>query len=398
MGIPYYVASLLRKHREIQKRYDSFDCDALAIDFNCFIHKVLDDADPIGSVVRALRAYIVKVRSERIYIAFDGLVPYAKIVQQRYRRFKISEQGVFDRNQISPGTQYMLDLETELRLQFSDIEISGTREYGEGEHKIFQWLRRLDPHDRTRIAIYGLDADLVLIALAQSSLGSIFLLRDDDAFSISALARALPLPVDEYVRKCILCFGNDFMPTLAMFSLREDGHARAMNTLLEKAADIEARVLVERKAVKTPHALEARHGLRLDGVLDWTPVVYAFWKTYLWTLEYFTTSEVPDWCWFYPYAEAPLVQTLVDLDSPLEVSWEYPEPTFGIDQQLAFILPNQGVYPNEFYNEDTDMRPLWMKKYVWESDPLISLPWDPARPFTYVTHVTPARSALLCKS
>jgi hypothetical protein len=288
----------------------------------------------------------------------------------------------------------MLDLERELRHQFSHIELSGTTEHGEGEHKIFQWLQRLDPSDRTRIAIYGLDADLVLIALAQCNLGSIFLLREDDAFSIAGLARVLPLPVDAYVRKCILCFGNDFMPTLAMFSLREDGHARAMNTTLEKAAGLEAKVLVERKAVQTPHALEARHALRLDGILDWTPVVYAFWKTYLWTLEYFTTSEVPDWCWVYPYAEAPLVQTLVDLDSPLEVSWEFPEPVFGIKEQLDFILPNRGVYPNEFYSEETETRPLWMKKYTWESDPLISLPWDPARPLTSVTPVVIPRATL----
>jgi hypothetical protein len=146
--------------------------------------------------------------------------------------------------------------------------------------------------------------------------------------------------------------------------------------------------------VQTPHALEARHALRLDGILDWTPVVYAFWKTYLWTLEYFTTSEVPDWCWVYPYAEAPLVQTLVDLDSPLEVSWEFPEPVFGIKEQLDFILPNRGVYPNEFYSEETETRPLWMKKYTWESDPLISLPWDPARPLTSVTPVVIPRATL----
>jgi len=394
MGIPYYVASLLRRHRDIQTRYTTFECDVLGIDFNCFIHKVLEDSDPIGSVVRGLRAYLERISASRIYIAFDGLVPYAKIVQQRYRRFKKSDTGEFDRNQISPGTQYMLDLERELRHQFSQIELSGTTEHGEGEHKIFQWLQRLDPSDRTRIAIYGLDADLVLIALAQCNLGSIFLLREDDAFSIAGLARVLPLPVDAYVRKCILCFGNDFMPTLAMFSLREDGHARAMNTTLEKAAGLEARVLVERKAVQTPHALEARHALRLDGILDWTPVVYAFWKTYLWTLEYFTTSQVPDWCWVYPYAEAPLVQTLVDLDSPLEVSWEFPEPVFGIKDQLDFILPNRGVYPNEFYSEETETRPLWMKKYTWESDPLISLPWDPARPLTSVTPVVLARATL----
>jgi len=35
-----------------------------------------------------------------------------------------------------------------------------------------------------------------------------------------------------------------------------------------------------------------------------------------------------------------------------------------------------------------------MKKYTWESDPLISLPWDPARPLTSVTPVVIPRATL----
>jgi hypothetical protein len=56
------------------------------------------------------------------------------------------------------------------------------------------------------------------------------------------------------------------------------------------------------------HALESRFALHMmDGVIDWEPVVYAFKKTYEWTLHYFTTSEVLDWTWYYPYPEAPLL-------------------------------------------------------------------------------------------
>lgn len=381
MGIPYYVASLLKTHRSIQTRYDTFECDVLGLDFNCFIHTVLDDADPIGSVVKGLRTYLDRIRAKTIVVAFDGLVPYAKMVQQRYRRFKKSDKGVFDRNQISPGTTYMLELEAALRTEFPHLIISGTREPGEGEHKLFTYLRGYEG-PRRRIAIYGLDADLVLIALAQHRLGDIYLLRDDDAFSIAALIRALPMPVDDYVRKCILCFGNDFMPTLGMFSLRHHGHARAMHLTLEKAAEQETAVLVKSIPSEDGYALELRHGLRLDGILDWKPVVQAFWKTYMWTLHYFTTSEVPDWCWVYPYAEAPLVQTLVDFDEPMEFEWEYPDPPFGIAEQLDFILPKSGDY---LYSEETETRPLWMKRFPWESDPLIHLPWDPARALTSVS-------------
>ena len=119
MGIPYYVASLLRKNKQIQQHYTTFEADAFGIDFNCFIHAVLDDMDPVGSIVRGLREYLARITCPRIYVAFDGLVPYAKIVQQRYRRFKMADHAsVFDRHQISPETPYMIELLRELRLAF----------------------------------------------------------------------------------------------------------------------------------------------------------------------------------------------------------------------------------------------------------------------------------------
>ena len=398
MGIPYYVASLLRKHRHIQKPYETFEADVLCMDFNCFLHKAIKDEDPIGSVINELRLYLERIRVKRVYIAMDGLVPYAKIVQQRYRRFRMPEKAsVFDRHQISPETPYMRSLTKELKLAFPHAVISGTDEHGEGEHKIFQWLRTIEPAERATIALYGLDADLVLISLAQRDVGNIFLLRDDDAFSVSALANVLPLPADDYVKLCIRSFGNDFMPAIAMFSLREDGHGRALH--MKDPVKMETKVLIERRKPTDAHivapdglALEARVGLLMDGVIDWEPVCYAYWKTYAWTLAYFTTSVVPDWCWVYPYPEAPLLQTLNDFEQPTSFVWDYPEPPFHATEQLQFILPSASLrtakrrikYPDEIYNEEKDTRHAWMRRYAWECDPLISLPWSPGRPLTSV--------------
>ena len=401
MGIPYYVASLLRKHKQIQKPYETFEADVLCMDFNCFLHKAIKDEDPIGSVITELRMYLERMRVKKVYIAMDGLVPYAKIVQQRYRRFRSPEKAsVFDRHQISPDTPYMRSLTKELRTAFPQAVISGTDEHGEGEHKIFQWLRTIEPAQRATIALYGLDADLVLISLAQRDVGNLFLLRDDDALSISALAAVLPLPVDEYVRLCVRSFGNDFMPAIAMFSLREDGHGRALR--MKDPEKMETTVLIERRKPHDAHivapdgnALEARVGLMMDGVIDWEPVCYAYWKTYAWTLEYFTTSRVPDWCWFYPYPEAPLLQTLADFDQPTSFVWDHPTPPFHATQQLQFILPATSLrtarrrirFPDEIYDEAKDTRHPWMRKYAWECDPLISLPWDPVRALTSVSEI-----------
>jgi len=113
MGIPYYVASLLRTHKHIQQEVGNIalQTDVLGLDFNAFIHTYLKPENPIGSVVVALRNFFRDVANgKRVLIAFDGLVPYAKIVQQRYRRMRHPEPALFDKNQISPGTPFMIEL------------------------------------------------------------------------------------------------------------------------------------------------------------------------------------------------------------------------------------------------------------------------------------------------
>ena len=411
MGIPYYVASLIRNHKEIQKRIGSagLATDILAIDFNCFIHHALRAENPIGSVVLALRDLLSStVHAKHVYIAFDGLVPYAKMVQQRYRRMRSGETGEFDKHQISPGTPFMRNLADAVRFLFPEAIVSDTLEPGEGEHKIFQWLRTLPADPQRKVCLYGLDADLVVIALAQSHLGDLSLLRESEeqgatTLSVNALAKVLPVDKETYIKMCVLCFGNDFMPNLAMFSLRENGYARALYYATRDDADKDERTLLmklskgENRHVLAPdaHALEARMAVHLmDGVLDWEPVCYAFWKTYAWTYHYFTTSEVLDWDWVYPYPEAPLLQTLEDFPRPTDFTWDAPTPTLTVDDQLRFILPESSlrragltpVVPDELYDEATESRHPWLRRFAWEADPWVSLPRGP---LTCATEIHP---------
>ena len=254
--------------------------------------------------------------------------------------------------------------------------------------------------ERKSICIYGLDADLVLIAIAQSHLGSIQVLREKEkepgfsAISIPALRAVLPIDPELYVKLSVMSFGNDFLPNLAMFSLREDGYTRALfyadkNTapndelriLIKRAKDSERRIVAH-----DGHALEQRFGAQLmDGVVNWEPVVRAFWKTYAWTYHYFTTSEVLDWTWVYPYAEAPLLVTMDAYEQETEFTWEHPEPPYGLDDQLTFILPEASLrragleprVPDELYDEAKETRHPWMRRYAWEADPWVSLPLRP---------------------
>jgi 5'-3' exonuclease len=307
----------------------------------------------------------------------------------------------FDKHQLSPGTPFMRKLAKTLRFLYPQVVISDTLEAGEGEHKIFTWLRSLPEDERKSTVIYGLDADLVVISLAQSSLSpSLKLLREQEkgeyqTLSITGLKEVLPCSVDEFVRMS-LQFGNDFMPNLAIFSLREDGYARALFHLKSgkpPTALDEKKVLLKRaketdRHIVAPdgHALESRLACHLmDGVVNWEPVCDAYWKTWQWVYHYFTTSEVLDWMWVYPYPEAPLVSTLADNDRPTSFTWEHPTPPFSVSDQLAFILPEASLaltdvankYPDELYDEATETRHPWMRRFAWECDPWISLPLGP---------------------
>jgi len=437
MGIPFYFMSLLRAHKGIVqtvKKHTPLQVDVIGIDFNCLIHRYIQENQPVESVIQALSSILENTcKAKKVIIALDGLVPYAKIVQQRYRRMAIkTETSVFDRNQISPDTPYMRELEAGLKAKFPTAIFTGTRDSGEGEHKLISELKHLPENQRRSICIYGLDADLILICLQNHRLSlphSMYLLRESEEFNDSSntaafstlsvwkLLQQLPLELDQYMALSILCFGNDFMPNLAMFSLREDGYDRALymysesgspdltttqgrRTFLEYAGKHELEVLAERislrkrpeeKAIlgKNTSMLSRRYGLHaLDGVRDMKPVVDAFWKTFHWTYSYFHNNMTTNWSWVYPYADAPLVQDILKYHESVAVS---PAPlNFTISNQLSFILPHSSLrkakrrvqYEDEMYSVT---RNPWMKRHDWEMKPYVSLPWNPTYHLTSVS-------------
>ena len=441
MGIPYYFASLIRQHKGIVSRVGSLQTpDVFAVDFNCLIHQYLDESNPVQSILAALQAICKDTchATKHTYIAMDGLVPYGKIVQQRYRRFRTSPTtSVFDRHQISPDTPYMRELADAIRRAFPTFIVSDTSEPGEGEHKLLNWLKTLDPSQRRSVCVYGLDADLILLCLAQKQLSKPFafsLLRENTTFnkdvpgfstlSIWKLAEKVALPIGEYIRLCVLCFGNDFMPALGMFSLREGGHERAVqlykevganletaegrSTFLKVAATRELSIFMEKVASrkkKGERAIIPMDGLHwkerytahvLDGASDTQSVVSAFWKSYHWTLAYFETNQVPDWSWVYPYPDAPLVSQIVEFPEHTP-TFCGGEPPFKTTNQLQCILPiaslrrakRRVLFPDEFYDEETETRMPWMKRYAWESKPRISIPWHPTETETRILEWDP---------
>lgn len=437
MGIPFYFASLIKSHRGIVqtvKKDMPLEVDVLGVDFNCLIHRYLIDENPVQSILDAFQHILDTVcKPKQLFISLDGLVPYAKIVQQRYRRMRAKEgDGTFDRNQISPDTPFMRELEEALKSRFPYAHISSTQEPGEGEHKLFTDIGKLDRESRKSICIYGLDADLILISLIHHNISDpdkFHLLRESADFndpklktaefatlSIWSLMKQLPIDIEQYTALSILCFGNDFMPNLALFSLREDGYDRALHMysecgnpnllttegrtkFLEHAATKELPILYdkvihrkrpEERALfgKNAKLMSRKFGLHnLDGVQNIGPVVEAFWKTFHWTLYYFQNGKPLNWDWVYPYPDAPLISDIAEyeeVESPRESKCK-----FTVKHQLAFILPEASLkktrrkvmYSDEIY---TETRAPWMKRHDWEMKPRISLPWNPVYDLTHV--------------
>ena len=143
-----------------------------------------------------------------LYLAIDGVAPRAKMNQQRSRRFRSAQEArehaeleenvrqeliaagqdvppakkAWDSNVITPGTPFMINLAEYVRFYirkristdkawknitviFSDASLPG-----EGEHKIMEHVRlqRSQPgyNPNTVHCLHGLDADLIMLALA----------------------------------------------------------------------------------------------------------------------------------------------------------------------------------------------------------------------------------------
>jgi 5'-3' exonuclease len=274
MGIPSYYKKLCdRIPGLLSKVRKGTQPTHLWIDFNCMVYhcmrrpgarryegeetRVAWENYLIEDVCKYVKKIVNRVEpTEQVFLGVDGVVPMAKMRQQRLRRFKShwtaaeevrigkSEGGArWDSNAITPGTFFMERLGAALRgitVPGLRVVVSTADEPGEGEHKAMAGLRASGV--KQSHVIYGLDADLILLALLQDveemwlfreavEFGEVVFDGNEEEyryFSVSKLKKHLTAGKDTnyLLDYCLaMCFvGNDFLPHGLSIKLKDGGH------------------------------------------------------------------------------------------------------------------------------------------------------------------------------
>ena len=289
MGIPSYFSSIIKRYRHevneipiIQKHDANCTVEHLLMDCNSIIYdsfhelykqseKYFDESVLIRRVIEKIDDYVFTIHpTETLFIAFDGVAPQAKMKQQRERRWKaeiargmteeiMKYEKKWSTSNITPGTTFMNCLMNAVDLHFLGNEntynvhkiiVSGSRDHGEGEHKLFQFVREKgDLIQNDSVCIYGLDADLIMLSIFHvQRVGRIMVCREAPQFidndehegllvlDIGRLTSAICanlgsnniLIANDYA---FLCFflGNDFLPHFPALNIRTHGIDRLLD-------------------------------------------------------------------------------------------------------------------------------------------------------------------------
>jgi len=295
MGIPSYFSYIVKHFSYLIRKLDNtfkihnlyLDCNSIIydavhnIDFTKLIENDVDTI--IRNVIAKIDNYIELIQPTcNVFIAFDGVAPVAKLEQQRNRRykslyqnnisksiFKDSKPDPWNTTAITPGTVFMKKLNDKIKSNYSNptkfnvqkIIVSTSEHAGEGEHKLFEYIRTYpEQHQDKNTIIYGLDADLMMLSINHLPISDkIYLFRETPHFiqsinpdldpnesyiiDIPELAKVITLDMNNGVELTtiqqknriydyiFMCFflGNDFMPHFPAINIRTGGIDKMIN-------------------------------------------------------------------------------------------------------------------------------------------------------------------------
>ncbi len=306
MGVPTLFLSIVKNknyknvHNGVKNGQN--DCDYFFLDYNGIVYKAYERIKKnieshnyskdkieeliIEEVIRYTRYLICDVVQPKkmTYISLDGPAPFAKMVQQRSRRYKgyhdkiylqeikkkynvTSDNNEWDRSaNISPGTVFMEKLSNALikvmkEKGFSihnnsmEVLLNNSNIPGEGEHKFLPVIRLMNKKKSTenlKVYLYGSDADLIILAISTHK-NNIHIIREiqTESFELKKMYENfefIQLNIDnlrnafnnditrnfknitfdkvrilnDYIFLTFLC-GNDFVMSMSFLKIKKDG-------------------------------------------------------------------------------------------------------------------------------------------------------------------------------
>jgi 5'-3' exonuclease len=234
MGIPSYFSHIVKEYRHIIKDMKSIrQVNNFYLDSNSLIYDAVKnnptydktkhkeyENELMNMVCAKIDLYVDTLQPrDCVFIAFDGVAPVAKLSQQRDRRYKswytsqiqrdiegTAYKESWNTSAITPGTEFMKKLNTHVTEYYEKKNrtlvststststtppkyiVSSSMESGEGEHKIFEYIRKYPEYHNspdTTTLIYGLDADLIMLTLNHLHITNnknMYLFRDTPEF------------------------------------------------------------------------------------------------------------------------------------------------------------------------------------------------------------------------
>lgn len=214
MGIARFFANIVKKNPSVYNSKKPNIVNNFFIDFNAMVYKAIilfetdlksakNIKDYEAELIKKTSTYLIDIiknvsPTKLVFIAMDGPVPRAKMIQQRNRRYKSLVEQDFKKvlekkynikitnkwssSSISPGTVFMSKLsamlKSELLKNFKELEIvfSDSSVPGEGEHKILPILKNTISNETS--IIYSPDADLIVLSV-MSEIPNVFIMRDN---------------------------------------------------------------------------------------------------------------------------------------------------------------------------------------------------------------------------
>jgi len=223
MGIERFFIALSKKFNIVKNfketNYDDIlDAKYIYMDFNSVIHNIssgllkelnlnntiMEFSELNELIIKHVNEYLInflkRFDAEKIsllYIALDGYPTFAKIIEQKKRRYvgELLEYitnyynnnnilpNLWGKNNISPGTIFM-DKMNDFLLNFKykniNIEISTTDEKGEAEMKILDLINLLSLNNSDRVIFFSPDADVILLSMISTNFKNIDIIKYDN--------------------------------------------------------------------------------------------------------------------------------------------------------------------------------------------------------------------------